>query len=119
MFIHIGHKLSAVAKETTGAVEEQCRKFTLHYTQLRRGCQLTVWVVILQSTVNDNVLRIITCIGLWMRTVGFWTEKYQAFTTSSSEKRGYRRGLGISNRTSLRETLGKPIREALDLLRVS
>ena len=38
-------------------------------------------------------------------------------------RRGYSynncRGLRISNRTSLRETLGEPIREASDLLRVS
>ena len=33
-------------------------------------------------------------------------------------RRGYRRRLVISNRTSLRETLGEPIREAPDLLRV-
>ena len=32
-------------------------------------------------------------------------------------RRGYRRGLGLSNRTSLRETLGEPIRKAPDLLR--
>ena len=66
---------------------------------------------------NDNVLCIVTCIGLWMRTVGFGNGKYQTFT--SAWRRGYRRGLGISNRASLRETLGEPIREAPDLLRVS
>ena len=71
--IHLGHKLSAVPKETTGALEERCRKF---YSSLYSivgalkgvGRNPTVWTTI-------NVLCIVTCIGLWMRTVGLGNGK--------------------------------------------
>ena len=113
--IHLGHKLSAVPKETTGAVEERCRKF---YSSLYSivgavkgvGRNPTVWTTIMYS-----VLLPVLGYGCELWDLGMGSIKrllHQAW------RRGYRRGLGISNRTSLRETLGEPIREAPDLLRV-
>ena len=52
---------------------------------LYSDCQRCVWK--LYSVVNDNVHHIVTCIGIWVRTVGFWTGKYQTVTISSLEER--------------------------------
>ncbi len=52
--IHLGHKLSAVPKETTGAVEERCRKFYSSLYSIARafkgvGNNATVWTTIMYS----------------------------------------------------------------------
>ena len=81
-----------------------------------RGCQSvgrnpTVW-----KTIMYSVLLPVLGYGceLWDLGIGSIQRLlHQAW------RRAYRRGLAISNRASLRETLGDPIREAPDLLSVS
>ena len=97
-------------------MEERCRKF---YSSLYsivgkvkgvcRNC--TVW-----PTIMYIILLPILGYGCELWDFGLGSTRrllYQAW------RRGYRRGLGLSNRTSLRETLREPIREAPDLLRAS
>ena len=97
-------------------VEEWCRKFCSSLYSIVGavkgvGCNLTVWTTIMYS-----VLLPVLGYGCKLWNLGMGSTKrllHQAWT------RGYRRRLWISNRTSLWETLGEPIREAPDLSRVS
>ncbi len=114
--IHLGHKLLAVPKETTGAVEERCRKlYSSLYLTVGAvkgvGRNPTVWTTIMYS-----VLLPVLGSGCELWDLGMGSTKH---LLHQAWRRGYRRGLGISNKTFLRETLGEPIREAPDLLRVS
>ena len=97
-------------------MEERCRKF---YSSLYSivgavegvGRSPTVWTTIMYS-----VLLPVLGYGCELRDLGIGSTKrllHQAW------RREFRRGLEISNRTFLWETLGEPIRKAPDLLRVS
>ena len=114
--IHLGHKLLAVEKEATGAVFERSRKF---YSSLYSivgaaegvGRNPTVWTTIMYS-----VLLPVLSYGCELWDLGMGSTKR---LLHRAWRRGYRKRLGISNRTPLQETLAEPIREAPDLLRVS
>ena len=74
---HLGHKLSAVAGQALSQV-------LLFIILDCRDCQRCVWK--LYSVVHDNVHHIVTYIGIWVRTVGFWTGKYQTVISSLEER---------------------------------
>ena len=83
---HLGHKLSAVAGQATAWCCGRALSQVLLFIILDcKDCQRCVWK--LYSVVNDNVHHIVTYIGIWVRTVGFWTGKYQTVTISSLEER--------------------------------
>ena len=113
-FLHLGHVISSVIISDESGVLARCRRFYSAVFCILGlvpgvGIQPQVW-----KKIMDSILRPILAYGneLWrLRTSGV------ASVLHATWRRGFRRGLRISDRTSLKEMYGGHFVEMEDILK--